>query len=97
MWLALRRLISPGGENLLDFLELRHVLSTYDGDLRDSGNGGTTLEFLLPCLWRAPPLEMRRERREFFPDHAGKGYLLSLGGGNGAPLDVGGTLLLPLE
>ena len=29
------RLISPGGENLLDFLELRHVLSTYDGDLRD--------------------------------------------------------------
>ena len=29
-------LISPGGENLLDFLELRQVLSTYDGDLRDS-------------------------------------------------------------
>ena len=28
-------LISPGGENLLDFLELRHMLSTYDGDLRD--------------------------------------------------------------
>ena len=26
-------LISPGGENLLDFLELRQVLSTYDGDL----------------------------------------------------------------
>ena len=25
----------------------------------------------------APPLEMRRERREFFPDHAGKGSLLS--------------------
>ena len=25
-------LISPGGENLLDFLELRQVLSTYDGD-----------------------------------------------------------------
>ena len=29
-------LISPGGENLLDFLELRQVLSTYDGDLRDA-------------------------------------------------------------
>ena len=29
-------LISPGGENLLDFLELRQVLSTYDGDLRDT-------------------------------------------------------------
>ena len=28
-------LISPGGENLLDFLELRPVLSTYDGDLGD--------------------------------------------------------------
>ena len=28
-------LISPGGENLLDFLELRQVFSTYDGDLRD--------------------------------------------------------------
>ena len=27
--------ISPGGENLLDFLKLRQVLSTYDGDLRD--------------------------------------------------------------
>ena len=30
-----RGLISPGGENLLDFLELRQVLSAYDGDLRD--------------------------------------------------------------
>ena len=28
-------LISPGGENLLDFLELRQVLSTYDRDYRD--------------------------------------------------------------
>ena len=28
-------LISPGGENLLDVLELRQVLSTYDWDLRD--------------------------------------------------------------
>ena len=27
--------ISPGGENLLDLLELQQVLSTYDGDLRD--------------------------------------------------------------
>ena len=45
--------------------------------LGDSGNGGTTLEFLLPYLWRVPPLEMRRERGEFFPDHAGKGSLLS--------------------
>ena len=28
-------LISPGGENLLDFLKLWQVLSTFDGDLRD--------------------------------------------------------------
>ena len=28
-------LISPGGENLLDFLELRQVVSTYDWDNRD--------------------------------------------------------------
>ena len=28
-------LISPEGENLLDFLELRQVISTYHGDLRD--------------------------------------------------------------
>ena len=28
-------LISPGGENLLNFLELRQVLSPYDGDLLD--------------------------------------------------------------
>ena len=45
--------------------------------LGDSGNGGMTLEFLSPFLWRAPPLEMRRERRRFFPEHAGKGSLLS--------------------
>ena len=40
--------------------------------LGDSGTGGTTLEFLSSFLWRVPPLEMRRERREFFPDHTGK-------------------------
>ena len=45
--------------------------------LGESGNGVTTLEFLSPFLWRAPPLEMRRERREFLTDQAGKGSLLS--------------------
>ena len=29
-------LTSPGGENLLDFLQLQQVLSTYDGYLRDA-------------------------------------------------------------
>ena len=28
-------LMSPGGENLLDFLELGPVLPNYNGDLRD--------------------------------------------------------------
>ena len=32
-------LISPGGENLLDFLELRQVLSTYEGT-SGTGSGG---------------------------------------------------------
>ena len=44
-------LISPGGENLLDFLELRQVLSTYDGNLRD------------PLWWRQErPVPMRVAR-----------------------------------
>ena len=38
---------------------------------------GKLLSFLLPFLWRTPPLEMRPERREFFADHAGKGSLPS--------------------
>ena len=29
-------LMYPGGENLLDFLELQQVLSSYDGEERDS-------------------------------------------------------------
>ena len=45
--------------------------------LGDSGNGGTTLDFLSPFMWRAPPLEMRWKPREIFPDNAGKGSLLS--------------------
>ena len=39
-------LISPGGENLLDFLELGQGLSTYDGDLRDP--------LLWPQQWPVP-------------------------------------------
>ena len=39
-------LMSPGGENLLDFLELGQGLSTYDGDLRDP--------LLWPQQWPVP-------------------------------------------
>ena len=45
-------LISPGGENLFDFLELPQVLSTYAGDLRD------------PLWWpqeRPVPMQVARE------------------------------------
>ena len=56
-------------ENRFPWNGLRH--------LGDSGNGGTTLQFLSPFMWRVPPLEMRRERREFFPEHAAKGTCLS--------------------
>ena len=45
--------------------------------LRDTWNGDTTLELLSPFLWRAPPLQMRLERQECFPDQAGKGSLIS--------------------
>ena len=47
-------LISPGGENLLDFLELLQVLSTYDGDHRD------------PLWWpQERPVPMRVAREAF--------------------------------
>ena len=45
--------------------------------LGDSWIGGKTLKFLSPFLWRVPPLEMRQERRKFFPDQAGEGSLIS--------------------
>ena len=48
-----------------------------DLDLGDSWNAGKVLEFLSSFLLRAPPLEMRRERRDFLTDHAQKGSLLS--------------------
>ena len=41
-------------------------------DLGNSGNGGTTLEFLSPFLWRTPPLEMRRNAGNSFPNTQGK-------------------------
>ena len=51
-------------ENRFPWNGLRH--------LGDSGNGGTTLEFLSPFLWRALPLEMRRNAGNSFPKTHGK-------------------------
>ena len=42
-------LTSPGGENLLDFLELRQMLSTYDGDLGTRSGG--LRKGQSPCDW----------------------------------------------
>ena len=53
------------------------VESTASLDATEHWECGTILEFISHFLWRAPPLGIRRERREFFPDHAGKGSLLS--------------------
>ena len=66
-------------------------------NLGDSGNGGTTLEFL--CLSCRERLLLRCDGNggNSFPSTQGKDPSIELGGGNGAPLDVGGTLVLPLE
>ena len=66
-------LILPGGENLLDFLELRPVLSTYDGDLRD------------PLWWSLEwPVPMRVARGPFgipLPSMPGPKTLCGVGAG----------------
>ena len=66
-------LISPGGENLLDFLELRQVLSTYDGDLRD------------PLWWpQEMPVHMRVAREPLgiaLPSMLGPKTLCGIGAG----------------
>ena len=66
-------LISPAGENLLDFLELRQVLSTCDGDLRDP-------------LWlrQERPVPMRVPREPFgmsLPSMQGPKTLFGVGTG----------------
>ena len=67
------RLILPGGENLLDFLELRQVLSTYNGDLRD------------PLWWtQERPVHMRVAQGPFgipLPSMPGPKTLCGVGAG----------------
>ena len=79
-------LISPGGENLLDFLELRQVLSTYDGDLRD------------PLWWpQERPVPMRVARGPLgipLPSKSGPKTLCGVGAGtlgflSSADMDLG--------
>ena len=70
-------LVPPWCESILglkvEAVEGKQVSLEWTETSGASGNGGTTLEFLSPFLWRVLPLDMRWERREFFPDHAGKG------------------------
>ena len=44
-------LISPGGENLLDFLELRQLLSSYDRDVRTRSGGLRKGQSPCELLW----------------------------------------------
>ena len=87
-------LISPGGENLLDFLELRQVLSTYDGDLRD------------PLWWpQERPVPMRVARGPLgipLPSMPGPKTLCGVGAGtrgflSRADIDLGVLLESPQE
>ena len=50
-------------ENMQLFL---HVGGIHSQLKINFGNIDMTLEFVSTFLWRAPPLEMRAERREFF-------------------------------
>ena len=85
-------LISPGGENLLDFFELPQVLSTYDGNLRD------------PLWWpQERPVPMRLARGPLgipLPSKPGPKTLCGVGAGTGgflssADMDLGVLLESP--
>ena len=85
-------LISPGGQNLLDFLKLWQVLSTYDWDLRD------------PLCWPLErPVPMRDARGPLgipIPSKPGPKTLCGIGAGTGgflssADMDLGVLLESP--
>ena len=64
----LRVKVEAGQGDQCFFSGLRH--------LGDFGMVARPLEFLSTFLLRAPPLEMRREPQESFPNEAGKGTLI---------------------
>ena len=72
--------VPPWSESILGMKLLavqgKQVLWNRLRHMGDSGNGGTTLEFLSPFLWGAPPLEMQQELPELFPEKAVKGSLI---------------------
>ena len=72
--------VSPWCESILglkvEAVQGKQVSLEWTETSRGLWECGKTLDFLSPFLWRAPPLEMRQERREFFPEHARKGSLL---------------------
>ena len=76
-------------ENRILWNGLRH--------LGDSWNGGTTHEFLSPFLCSAPPLEMSRKRRKFFPEEAQKDPSSRAWRRKRSSSGGGRTLVLPLE
>ena len=91
-------LISPGGKNLLDFfrvvvraLALRRgplgPALVASGKARPHASCTGSLGIPLPT---GMPGILSRPRRETIPP-------LELGNGNGAPLEVGGIIVLPLE
>ena len=72
-------LISPGGQNLLDFVELGQMFSSYDGELRDRSGGlrtgqspfellgGLSGFFSHPCRDLRPCVESGPEPEDFSP------------------------------
>ena len=94
-------LISPGGENLLDFLELQQVLSTYDeglgthsGGLRKGQSPCELLGGLSGCLSRrcwglSPCVDSVPEPEDSSPVETGiSGNFLSCSKGVKDPLEV---------
>ena len=58
---------------------------------------GTTLEFLSPFLWERLLLRCDGNAGDSVPNTQERIPPLELGGGNGVPLDISGTLELLLE